>query len=149
VGYDPVAILQHLHDQCEHHAYPNLILFYGGGGIESCGGFVALNEMLLQSYDGVIRLFPDWPKDLDASFGTLRACGAFLVSAELKNGVVAGVKIISEKGRDCTVLNPWPGKTVTVSRNGRPAGALAGDRLTFRMVPREVLTLSQEIGDRS
>ena len=78
---------------------PNLLLYYGGGGIENCGGFLAVNEMLLQSHEGVLRFFPCWPKDQDARFGSLRGVGAFLVSAELKNGTVAGVKIVSEKGR--------------------------------------------------
>jgi hypothetical protein len=59
---------------------------------------LALNEMLLESHEGVLRLFPCWPKDQDARFGTLRACGAFLVSAELKGGSIGGVKIASEKG---------------------------------------------------
>ena len=62
-----------------------------------------LQEMLLQSYDGTLRLFPCWPGDQDARFGTLRARGAFLVSAELESrGRIGGVKIMSEKGRDCT-----------------------------------------------
>jgi hypothetical protein len=54
-----------------------------------------------------------WPKYQDAKFGNLRAVGAFLVSAELKNGEVTGVRIVSEKGKDCTVLNPWTGKRQT------------------------------------
>ena len=132
VGYDPAEILKHLHEQCERHAFPNLILFYGGGGIESCGGFVVINEMLLQSHEGIIRLFPVWPRDRDARFGSLLTYGAFLVSAELKNGAVTGVKILSEKGRDCTVQNPWPGKSVTLNRNGKKAETCSGERFTFR-----------------
>jgi alpha-L-fucosidase 2 len=68
--------------------------------------------MLMQSHEGVIRLFPCWPKDQDARFGTLRAVGSFLVSAELKGGVISGVKITSEKGGDCVIVNPWPGRIV-------------------------------------
>ena len=75
-----------------------------------------IQEMLMQSYDGTLRLFPNWPKDQDARFGTLRARGAFLVSAELKAGEVRGVRITSEKGRDCTIQNPWPGKKVRLVR---------------------------------
>jgi len=37
---------------------------YGGGGIENCGAFAMLNEMLLQSHEGVIRLFPIATPDL-------------------------------------------------------------------------------------
>ena len=126
VGYDPKVILTKLRAECDQHSFPNLLLYYGGGGIESCGGFLAINEMLFQSHEGVLRFFPCWPKDQDARFGGLRAAGAFLVSAELKNGVVTGVRILSEKGRPCTVLNPWSGSAVSVIRNGKPAEVVTG-----------------------
>jgi hypothetical protein len=80
---------------------------------------LGVTEMLLQSPEGVIRFFPCWSRDCgNARFGTLRANGAFLVSAELKGGVVSGVKITSEKGCDSTIQNPWPDKTVRVIPNG-------------------------------
>lgn len=112
VGYDPKTILAKLRAECDQRSFPNLLLYYSGGGIENCSGFLAINEMLLQSHEGVLRFFPCWPKDQDARFGNLRAVGAFLVSAELKDGVVDGVKIVSEKGRDCTVQSPWPSQAL-------------------------------------
>ncbi len=142
VGYNPRAILKNLHTQCVQHSLPNLLLYYGGGGIESCGGFLAINEMLLQSYNGVIRLFPDWPGNLNARFGTLRAVGAFLVSAQLKDGIVRGVQIISRKGRNCTIVNPWPGQTVRVTRNGKPAEWVTGRQFTVPTTPHEVFDLA-------
>ena len=124
VGYDPKKIIGELHTMYAHHALPNKLLNFGGGGIENVSPALGVTEMLLQSHDGVIRLFPCWPKDQDARFGTLRAVGAFLVSAELKNGEIRGVTILSEKGRDCTIQNPWPGKSVRLVRNGKvEAGA--------------------------
>jgi hypothetical protein len=81
-----------------------------------------------------------WPKTVDARFGTLRARGAFLVSAELKDGVVTGVKIVSEKGRDCTVQNPWPGKKVKLA--GRET--LAGERFTVKTTPNETIEMRPE-----
>jgi len=132
VGYDPKRILAGLRHECDTRSAPNLLLQYGGGGIENCSGFLAINEMLLQSHDGVIRFFPCWPRELDARFGTLRAVGAFLVSAELQKGVVTDTRITSEKGRDCTVVNPWPNKKVQVIRNGRNAETLSGDRFTLK-----------------
>jgi alpha-L-fucosidase 2 len=75
------------------------------------GNFAAaagLQEMLLQSYSGTIRLFPAVPADWkDISFKTLRAEGAFLVSAELKDGQTQTVTIISEKGGACRLENPF------------------------------------------
>lgn len=143
VGYDPKVILANLRAECDKHSFPNLILYYGGGGIESCGGFLAINEMLLQSHEGVLRFFPCWPKDQDARFGGLRAVGAFLVSADLKGGIVGDVRIVSEKGRTCTVQNPWPGRTVQLIRNGIAEEPVPnrGCRFTFKTAPNETIIL--------
>jgi hypothetical protein len=54
----------------------------------------------------------DWPRDREASFRTLRAYGAFLVSAWPNGAVVKSVKILRGKGRPCVVENPWPGQHV-------------------------------------
>ena len=132
IGYDPKRILAGLRHECDTRSAPNLLLQYGGGGIENCSGFLAINEMLLQSHEGVIRFFPCWPKDMDARFGTLRAAGAFLVSAELKSGIISGVKILGEKGRDCSLVNPWPDKKVQVIRNGKNTETVSGDRFTLK-----------------
>jgi hypothetical protein len=142
VGYDPNVILKRLHEVCARHSLPNGLVYFGGGGIEGCGGFAAVNEMLLQSHEGVLRFFPVWPKDKDARFGKLLTVGAFLVSAELKKGVITGVKIVSEKGRLCTVQNPWPGRPVELTRNGKPAETVAGERFTFTTANAEVIQLN-------
>jgi hypothetical protein len=131
VGYDPQTIFANLRQECDRCSFPNLVLNYGGGGIENVAGFLAVNEMLLQSHEGVIRFFPVWPKGQQARFGGLRAVGAFLVSAELRDGIIGGVKIESEKGRRCTVQNPWPGRKVLLTRNGEAAESVSGERLAF------------------
>lgn len=78
------------------------------------GNFAAaagVQEMLIQSYSGTLRLFPAIPKDWkDVTFKTLRAEGAFLVSAEKKGGKVSRVEIICEKGGMCKLENPFDGK---------------------------------------
>lgn len=144
VGYDPKVILAHLREDCDRHSMPNLLLTYGGGGIENVSGFLAINEMLLQSHEGVLRFFPCWPKDDNARFGSLRAVGAFLVSAELKNGVVTGVQIVSEKGCDCAVQNPWPGEKVQIVRNGQPGETLTGEQFTFKTTLNEAIALKPD-----
>jgi alpha-L-fucosidase 2 len=139
---DPEHILDMMHRKIEAHALPNLLIEQGGGGIETCGGITAgINEMLLQSYEGVLRLFPCWPMKRDAQFANLRAWGAFLVSAELREGVVQGVRLVSEKGGDCTVMNPWPDREVRLVRNGTAAEMLAGDRLAFATAPGEEIVM--------
>ena len=85
----------------------------GGGNVEGAGVAEGINAMLLQSHEGFLRLFPCWHHP-EAKFATIRAAGAFLVSAEVKGGVCQPITIVSEKGRPCSVLNPWPGKTVVV-----------------------------------
>ncbi|MHC4561749.1 MAG: glycosyl hydrolase family 95 catalytic domain-containing protein [Planctomycetota bacterium] len=80
---------------------------FAGGWSESLGVLAPVQEMLLQSWDGAIRLFADWPRNIDASFTTFRAEGAFLVSASLNSGEVDCVTIGSERGRPCCVASPW------------------------------------------
>lgn len=58
-----------------------------------------LQQMLMQSRSGVIRVFPAIPADWkDVSFSHLRARGAFLVSAVMTGGTVSSLEVLSEKG---------------------------------------------------
>lgn len=70
-----------------------------------------VNECLMQSYDGIIELFPNWPRDVDAQFTTLRARGAFLISASLQGGEITTIEIHSEKGNPVTLA--WPPASAT------------------------------------
>jgi alpha-L-fucosidase 2 len=66
----------------------------------------AVQEMLLQSHDGVMEVFPAIPETWrDASFNQLRAEGAFVISAKKENGKVTTVTIVSEKGGELKVKN--------------------------------------------
>ena len=82
-------------------------------GIECAGVAQAINDMLCSSYGGYIHLFERWPSDEDASFTTLRAKGGFLVSADLRSGVVTDVTIVSEAGRAISLFSPW-GSAISV-----------------------------------
>jgi hypothetical protein len=145
VGFDPAKLLAALHSNCVSACYPNGYLFFGGGGVEGPEVIPAtINEMLMQSFSGVLYLFPDWPRDKSASFGDLRAYGAFLVSSDFKNGRVGQLTILSEKGRDCVLKNPWQGKELRLSRNGRKAERLAGDQVTFHTVAGESISIQPE-----
>jgi hypothetical protein len=74
----------------------------------------AVNEMLLQSNEGKIRVFPAVPDNWATAF-TLLARGAFVVSSEIgKDGTVPGVYIESRKGNVCRIANPWPGNEISV-----------------------------------
>ena len=97
----------------------NLTVFQSGGGIETAGSIEAIDSMLLQHEDGVLRVFPDWPVDKDAAFTRLLAKGAFLVSSEQRNGVVTFIHITSEAGGPLTIASPWGEQAVRLA--GRAA----------------------------
>jgi alpha-L-fucosidase 2 len=68
----------------------------------------AIQEMLIQSHTGEIKLFPAIPADWkDAKFEKLRTYGAFLISAKMDEGVVSEVEIFSEKGGKLVIENPF------------------------------------------
>lgn len=145
VGFDAARLLEYLREDCKESCYPNGYLFFGGGGVEGPEVIPAtINEMLLQSFSGTLRLFPDWPRDRSASFGNLRAYGAFLVSSAFKEGRVTDLSIVSEKGRDCTLENPWKGKALRLYRNGQRAEILTGDQVTFRTAVGERISITPE-----
>jgi len=145
VGYDPNAILKGLHTLIDEFGYRNFVIDRWGGGIETCSTVTAtIDEMLLQSHQGVIRVFANWPKDKDASFDKLRAYGAFLVSAELQSGNIQDVRIVSERGQPCALRNPWPGKKVLLARDGKAAESIAGDLVKFNTRAGEALVLKPE-----
>ncbi len=103
-----------------------------------------INEMLCMSHRQVLRVFPVWPKNKDAKFLNLRAEGAFLVSSALKNGVVQTVKITSERGRDCTLVNPWADKGVDVYQDGKKLATLQGARVVLKTQPGTTILLNPE-----
>lgn len=145
VGYDPNVILTEMRAMLDKLALPNGMIRGNPHGMEHQSIVPnAIQEMLLQSHEGVLCFFPCWPKEQDARFGDLRALGAFLVSAELKEGAVGGVKIRSEKGRACTVQNPWRGGKVRLIRNGQAAEPASGERFTFKTAVRETIELRSD-----
>jgi alpha-L-fucosidase 2 len=78
-----------------------------------------IDECLMQSYDGTIRLFPNWPLEKDAEFHNLRAAGAFLVSTKLKNGKVKGIEIFSEAGTPLKIMLPWKKGGIMKNHKGK------------------------------
>ena len=68
--------------------------------------FCGINEMLLQSYDGVIRVFPAVPEDYTAAF-TLKAQGNFLVTSEIFHGEIMYIALKSIGDGVCAIEMPW------------------------------------------
>ncbi|HTS61721.1 MAG TPA: twin-arginine translocation signal domain-containing protein [Candidatus Acidoferrales bacterium] len=80
-----------------------------------------LNECMLQSSGGVIRLFPNTQNLGPARFEKLRAVGAFLISAAWDGKRVTAARLYSEKGAEARVVSPW--QTLRVTAAGRPVAA--------------------------
>lgn len=80
-----------------------------------------LQDMLIQSHTGVIRVFPAIPDSWkDVSFQNLRAEGAFLVSASLVDGKPVKITITAEKEGKCRFADPEnPEKIVEKSLKAR------------------------------
>jgi alpha-L-fucosidase 2 len=82
------------------------------GNFASAAG---VQEMLLQSHTGLLHLFPAIPRSWkDVSFTSLRAQGAFLVSAERRHCEVQEVTIVSERGGRLRLANPFVPATFTI-----------------------------------
>ncbi len=79
---------------------------------------VVINECLLQSYNGILRFFPNWPLDRQAEFRTLRAVGAFLVSAACAGGAVQWIEVFSEAGAPLRIIIPWAQGAKVVTADG-------------------------------
>ena len=97
-----------------------------------------VQEMLLQSHDGVIRIFPAIPDGWGkARFEDLRAMGAFLVSAVMEGGKVRQAEIRSEEGGDAVIRDPFGGRDFESDKEYLSDGGI----LKFRMVPGETVRL--------
>jgi hypothetical protein len=133
--FRPDRDFDHVRELLERWTHGNGLLWgmsvgnYGhtGAWTESLGITGALQDLLMQSWDGVIRIFPGFPSGMDASFTDLRAVGAFLVSASRSGGVVGEVSITSLRGGTCVMENPWPGRKIAVSCAAAPDLTLTAD----------------------
>jgi hypothetical protein len=84
---------------------PNTMYIEAGPVIETpLSAVTTMNEMLLQSWGGILDIFPAVPTSWKAvSFYHLRGEGAFLLSAVRKNGETQFIRIKSLAGSPCMV----------------------------------------------
>jgi alpha-L-fucosidase 2 len=142
VGYSPSTILSNLDNWINGNTYPNLHIHTAGGGMENFNTVPStVAEMLMQSFQGNIILFQDWPSGTNAHFGDMLAYGNFLVSSEILNNAVQYVRIISQAGQTVSVTNPWPGQQAQFYRNGTSEGTLSGATFSITTSVGDVLIL--------
>jgi len=124
---------------------------YWANGIylENCGIPLVINEMMLQSHNDVIKIFPTMDFYRQAEFYNLRAQGGFLVSAGMDLGFVLWAEIEATVDRTCRVRLPWPysvlsinevssGKDVEVRREGNDILFEAKRGNIYRITPKTV-----------
>lgn len=93
---------------------------------EQFAATMVLSELLLQSVDDVIRVFPAWPRQQDARFQRLRTQGGFLVSSSLVAGKIDSVEVESTAGGPLRLVSPWKKIAVRPS-TGMPSRSLTPD----------------------
>ena len=101
------------------HAEVNGLYAEAGPCFETPHGMTnSLLEMLLQSQEPIIQVFPAIPDAWEeASFENLRAEGAFLVSATRKSSKTAVVIVKSEKGGATTIVTAIPANVLNIVSN--------------------------------
>ena len=102
----------------------------------------AMNEALLQSYDGTIRVFPAFNGSKAGRF-TLHAQGGFVVSSEIRSGNIAWIAIKSLHGNTCRLELPW-NKTLLQSNLDRKSRLVSEKATAFKTKPGEVILLIPE-----
>jgi hypothetical protein len=78
----------------------------------------AINESMLQSYDGTLRIFPAFPASKTGRF-TLHTEGGFIVSSEIISGNVQWICIRSLYGNSFRLELPWSMAVMKSSMNSR------------------------------
>lgn len=78
---------------------------------------MSTSEMLLQSHDGIIRVFPAVPKNWNGIF-QLRAERGFMVTSERSSGQVQYIEIESLFGDECKIANIW-NEEIHVKQGGK------------------------------
>lgn len=124
-GYpDNIYDLNSVHDMLNHTHIIRSQAFFQCGMEPISNYATAINEMMLQSNENKIRVFPAIPTGWDSTriAFTLLARGAFIVSSERdEQAKVVQMGVKSLKGNICRIQNPWPSQQniVVLGVNGQ------------------------------
>jgi len=121
VRYDCRKIIAGLSGAVRSHMKLNMMIDDGVHGIEKAGAAEAIQNMMLLSDRGVIKLFGNWPEDRDAEFVRLRASGAFVFTASFDgttHEIADGITMYSEAGADAVIASPWNEGMIVLDENG-------------------------------
>ena len=121
----------------EHYqGYINGLASWGGTSgefyVEQQGVVAAaLDEVLVQDFDGVIRVNPGVPKGWDVD-GQVAVRGKTRVDVAVRKGEVTRLVIEAGSTEKLKVRNPWPGKAVQVAGTAGPE--LSGETVVLAAV---------------
>ena len=110
----------------------SVVPYTDGAGLSAFG----VNEVLLQSHNGLIRVLPAVSRDWSGVF-RLRAEGGFIVAVDFAQGVARLVEVRSVLGGRCKIQNPW-NETCLVSEGGRVVLRTDAASLEFETQPGSV-----------
>jgi hypothetical protein len=114
---------------------------YGEFYIEQTGVVAdALQEMLVQDYDGLLRLAPAVPPGWSVD-GSVYVRGGTKIDVQVAGGVVTTAVIEAGAAQNLQVRNPWPGQPVDIVAGSNGARVVKGDS-------RPVLTFHAAAGER-
>lgn len=102
----------------------------------------AMEESLLQSYDGILRIAPAFSASKTGRF-TLHAEGGFVVSSEITSGKVQWICIQSLLGNPCKLELPWK-KAVIQSNLSKKSRTVNGKVAEIKTRANEVLLIFPE-----
>jgi alpha-L-fucosidase 2 len=104
----------------------------------------ALQEALVQDYDGLIRIAPAIPPGWDFD-GSVYVRGKTKVDVQTRNGTVTAVVIEGGMPQRFRIRNPWPNETVDVisADTGNPVTSVTGTTIEFDSSARGIYALEQ------
>lgn len=93
----------------------------------------AIQEMLMQCYDGTISVFPAIPetwRETSCEFQDFLSFGGVKVSSAIKNGVVSYIRLNPRKNTDCRIRNPFGNQQIQLQA-GNSVSVMSGDIITI------------------
>jgi hypothetical protein len=103
--------------------------------IEQLGGLTAaINEALVQDYDGLLRIAPAWPAGWDAA-GTVYIQGHSKVDVQVQGGAVVVAVLEAGTSGSVRVRNPWPSRAAIVIDGGTNVPVVPATSADTFMVP--------------
>ena len=123
----------------KYQSYPNGMTDNTNGVFEYLGVHLSvINEALLQSHDGKVRVFPAMPSESGfVGRFMLMAKGGFLVSSEKDGTDIKYVGVKSTRGGSVTLVNPWGTAAVRVwnAADGSTVSTASTAEVGFDTVP--------------